>query len=67
MIADIIILAAVLSYCGFVLRRHLRNKKNGCGGCGGNCGSKAAAPAADSTDADLVASITKKVMEQLGM
>lgn len=27
MIADIIILAAVLSYCGFVLRRHLRNKR----------------------------------------
>ena len=39
MIADIIILAAVLSYCGFVLRRHLRNKKKGGGGCGGNCGS----------------------------
>ena len=40
--------------------------KPSCHSCGGNCGgSSAAAP--EGTDADLVASITKKVMEQLGM
>ena len=39
--------------------------KPSCHSCGGNCGgSSAAAP--EGTDADLVASITKKVMEQLG-
>ena len=43
MIADIIILAVVASYCGFVIRRHMKNRKNpkagcgGCSGCGGNC------------------------------
>ena len=41
--------------------------KPSCHTCGGNCASKAAAASTDSTDADLVASITKKVMEQLGM
>ena len=39
--------------------------KPSCHSCGGNCGgSSTAAP--EGTDADLVASITKKVMEQLG-
>ncbi len=44
------------------------NAKNGktschsCGSCGGNCGSHKSA----GSDADLVAAITKKVMEQLG-
>ena len=33
----------------------------------GNCGSKTVGAAAEGTDADLIASITKKVMEQLGM
>ena len=42
--------------------------KPSCHTCGGSCGSKAAASsAAGNTDAELVASITKKVMEQLGM
>ena len=36
--------------------------KPNCHSCGGNCGSHEAA----SVDADLIASITKKVMEQLG-
>ena len=40
--------------------------KPSCHTCGGNCAAKAA-PAAEGTDADLIASITKKVMEQLGM
>ena len=40
--------------------------KPSCHSCGGSCG-KAAAPAEGNTDADLIASITKKVMEQLGM
>ena len=38
--------------------------KPSCHSCGGNCGGSSAAP--EGTDADLVASITKKVMEQLG-
>lgn len=43
MITDIIILAAVIVYSGFVIRRHMKNAKNpgaGCGGCScckGNC------------------------------
>lgn len=43
MIADIIILAAVVSYCAFVIRRYMKNRKNpkngcgGCSGCQGNC------------------------------
>ncbi len=40
MIADIIILAVVVSYCGFVIRRYMKNRKNpkvGCSGCHGNC------------------------------
>ena len=43
MIADIIILAVVVSYCGFVIRRYMKNRKNpkngcvGCSGCQGNC------------------------------
>ena len=40
--------------------------KPSCHTCGGSCSAGAAAPAGNS-DADLVASITKKVMEQLGM
>lgn len=40
--------------------------KPSCHTCGGNCAAKAT-PAAEGTDADLIASITKKVMEQLGM
>ena len=36
MIEDLIILGAVFSYCGFVLRRYVKNRKNG---CSGNCGS----------------------------
>ena len=40
--------------------------KPSCHTCGGSCAAKAA-PAAEGTDADLIASITKKVMEQLGM
>lgn len=41
--------------------------KPSCHSCGGSCGSAAASSTAGNTDADLVASITKKVMEQLGM
>ena len=53
--------------------------KPSCHTCGGSCSAGAAAPAGNSdadlvasitkknSDADLVASITKKVMEQLGM
>ena len=36
--------------------------KPNCHSCGGNCGSHEAA----TVDADLIASITKKVMDQLG-
>lgn len=39
--------------------------KPSCHSCSGSCKNAAPAPAAD--DADLVASITKKVMEQLGL
>ena len=39
--------------------------KPSCHSCGGSCG--AAAPEAATADADLVASITKKVMDQLGL
>ena len=39
--------------------------KPSCHSCGGSCSS--AAPEAAGTDADLVASITKKVMDQLGL
>ena len=43
MVTDILILAAVVSYSGFVIHRHIKNRKNpkagcgGCSGCGGNC------------------------------
>ena len=43
MITDILILTAVVSYSGFVIHRHIKNRKNpkagcgGCSGCGGNC------------------------------
>ena len=40
--------------------------KPSCHTCGGGCGSKTVS-SADAADADLVASITKKVMEQLGL
>ena len=39
MIADIIILAVVVSYCGFVIRRYMNNRKKpkvGCSGFHGN-------------------------------
>ena len=39
--------------------------KPSCHSCGGSC--SAAAPEASTADADLVASITKKVMDQLGL
>ena len=39
--------------------------KPSCHSCGGGCSAEA--PAAEANDADLVASITKKVMEQLGL
>ena len=42
-----------------------KSGKPSCHTCGGNCG--AAAAAEPTADADLVASITKKVMEQLGL
>ena len=41
--------------------------KPSCHSCGGSCGKTVAASTTANTDADLVASITKKVMEQLGM
>lgn len=43
--------------------------KPSCHTCGGSCSSKTVggAAAAEGSDADLIASITKKVMEQLGM
>ena len=41
--------------------------KPSCHTCGGSCGKTAASATTGNTDADLVASITKKVMEQLGM
>lgn len=46
-----------------------RAGKPSCHTCGGGCGSKtvSAPSSADAADADLVASITKKVMEQLGL
>ncbi|HJA66180.1 aldolase [Lachnoclostridium sp. An169] len=46
-----------------------RAGKPSCHTCGGGCGAKtvASSSSADAADADLVASITKKVMEQLGL
>ena len=41
--------------------------KPSCHTCGGSCSSETSGTAAESADADLIASITKKVMEQLGM
>ena len=43
MIADIVILGAVLSYCAFLVVRRIRNRKLpgagccGCSGCAGGC------------------------------
>ncbi|MBQ2897101.1 MAG: class II aldolase/adducin family protein [Clostridia bacterium] len=42
-----------------------KNGKSSCHSCGGNCGGHKAATIGNA-DADLVASITKRVMEQLG-
>lgn len=42
MAVDIIILGAVLAYCGFIIYKQMKNRKNpgaGCGGCSGCCGS----------------------------
>ncbi|HIT41916.1 MAG TPA: FeoB-associated Cys-rich membrane protein [Candidatus Caccovicinus merdipullorum] len=49
MLADIIILAAILLYCGFVIVRRYRNRNNpgagccGCTGCSGGCAGCASA------------------------
>ena len=43
MLTDILILGAVALYCGFVIRRYRKNRKDpevgckGCSGCGGSC------------------------------
>ena len=48
---------------------NLCQNKNGmnCHNCGGSCGGAKEDTAAQTADADLVASITKQVMEQLGL
>nr|WP_295283356.1 FeoB-associated Cys-rich membrane protein [uncultured Blautia sp.] len=43
MLANIIIMALILGYCAFLIRKSIKDRKEGkhigCSGCSGNCGS----------------------------
>ena len=45
---------------------NVQSGKPSCHSCGGSCGSSTSASSSGTVDADLIASITRKVMEQLG-